>query len=173
VEKKHIILTGSRGVGKTTLLEKLLSCCSVPVYGFVTRSTPRREDGFHSIYLHPADGSREQSPDNHIGDCCYGRRTTHPEVFSSLGIQYLTHKADGIIAMDELGFMETDAPDFCQAVLNCFDGDVPVLAVCKDKPGVPFLEQVLAHPKAQVYQVTEENRDVLYEKLRPVIERYN
>ena len=170
MEKKHILLTGSRGVGKSTLFEKLLSCCTVPVYGFVTRSTPRQADGTHSIYLHPAVGSREQRQDNHIGDCCYGRRTTHANVFSTLGIRYLQHKPEGIIAMDELGFMETEAPDFCRAVLACLDGDVPVLAVCKDKPGVAFLEQVLSHPKVQVYRVTEENRDELFARLRPWLE---
>ena len=174
MEKKHIVLTGARHVGKSTLIEKLLAHCTVPIYGFFTRSTPRREDGFHSIYLHPAGTSaRICTEENHVGDCCYSRRTTNPHVFSRLGVPYLNHDTDGIIAMDELGFMEAEAPDFCSAVLRCLDGEVPVIAVCKDKPGVAFLDQIRNHPNIRLYTVTTENRDALYDTLLPEILRWN
>ncbi len=40
MEKKHVLLYGERGVGKSTMIEKLLQICTVPVYGFVTKATP-------------------------------------------------------------------------------------------------------------------------------------
>lgn len=170
---KHILITGAKSAGKSTLVERLLAHWEKPVYGFVTRSTGRDERGFHSIYIHPAAGPRHTGEENHIGDCCYGSRTTHPEVFTRLGVQFLRHGTDGILVMDELGFMETGSAEFCREVLGCFDGDTPVLAVCKDKPGVAFLEQVRSHPKAQLYTLTPENREELYHTLLPVLEEWS
>ena len=49
MEKRHILLCGHRGVGKSTLIRKLLEDAGLPVYGFMTKSTHYREDGYHDI----------------------------------------------------------------------------------------------------------------------------
>ena len=174
MKQQHIVLTGAKQVGKSTLLERLLQHCTVPLGGFLTRSTPRQPDGTHSVYLYPA-GSTERPTEtqNHIGDACFGLKTTHPEVFETLGVQYLSCNHAGLIVMDELGFMESDAKNFCRAVLNLFDGDTPILAVCKDKPGIPLLDAVRSHPNTKLYTVTEQNREELFEELLPILLRWN
>ena len=48
-EKIHILICGERGVGKSTLIERLLRACSRPRYGFVTKMRPAGPDGFHPI----------------------------------------------------------------------------------------------------------------------------
>ena len=48
-EKRHILICGERGVGKSTLIEKLLAASSRPRYGFVTTMRPAGPDGFHPI----------------------------------------------------------------------------------------------------------------------------
>lgn len=174
MEKIHILLCGERGAGKTTLIEKLLEECEVPVRGFVTRSTPRREDGFHSIYIHPAGSAeRVRTEENHIGDCNGRQRTVNLQVFETKGISYLQATEAGVIVMDELGFMETGSEKFCRTVFDCLDGDIPVLAALKSRFDVDFLNQVRAHTKAQVYMLTEENRDLLYHELKPVVQKWN
>ena len=174
MEKKHIIIYGKRGAGKSTMVERLLELCDVPVYGFFTRSTPRDANGFHSIYMHPAGvKERVQTPENHIGDCNGRDRTVHTEVFETLGVQYLQARPDGIIVMDELGFMERDAKQFCDAVLQCLDGDIPVLAAVKEHEGVDFLEQVIHHPKVAVYTLNDTNREGIFQKLLPVMLNWN
>ena len=44
-ERKHILISGERCVGKSTLIEKLLSASSRPRYGFVTKMGPAGPDG--------------------------------------------------------------------------------------------------------------------------------
>lgn len=175
MEKKHVLLYGERGVGKSTMIEKLLQICTVPVYGFVTKATPRRADGYHSIYIYPAGSQKRfMSAENHVGDCNGRQRTVNGQVFDSLGVSYLLQaNADGILVMDELGFMEKDSAAFCQAVLNCLEQDIPVLAAVKNRQDIDFLKQVCQHPKAQLYRITQENREAVYRELVPVMQKWN
>lgn len=170
----HIVVSGAKQTGKSTLIERLLAQCTVPVYGFLTRTTARRADGFHSIYLYPAHSmERPMTEENHVGDCNSRQRTVNADVFTNLGVKYLEHPDGGIIVMDELGFMETASPAFCEAVLSCLDGDTPVLAICKNRSDVDFLNKVRCHPKVRNYTITQENRDDLFELLLPVIKAWN
>ena len=69
-----------------------------------------------------------------------------------------------LVKLDELGFLEAGSEAFCRAVLRLLDGDRPVIAAVKDRD-VPFLNAVRAHPAARCFQITEENRDELYEEV--------
>jgi len=171
--KRHIVISGMRGVGKSFLVEKLLRELEAPVSGFFTRSTPADDRGYHGIYMYkPDDARRAMSEENHIGDCDGRNRTINLQVFESLGVETL-RDARGVIVMDELGFMETGADLFCDAVLRCFDGNQPVLAAIKASHHTAFLNAVRFHPNAAVYEITPENREALFEELLPVIQRWN
>ena len=172
---RHILIAGKRHAGKSTLIQRLLAEVTVPVYGFRTRSGERGEGGFHSIHIFPADGSSTaRTEENHIGDCNGRERTVYPEVFDTLGVQYLDAKPDGILVMDELGFMEEPAREFCGRVLEALDGEIPVLAAVKISDlGRDFLDAVRNHPNADVYEVTEDNREALFEQLKPVVQGWN
>ncbi len=168
------MIGGERGAGKSTLIARLLEENTRPVYGFVTRMTAADETGFHQIYMHPASGTPlTYGEENHIGDCDSRIHNVNPQVFDNLGTEYLKHRDDGLIVMDELGFMETNSPDFCASVLSCLDGDVPVLATVKARFDVPFLDQIRSHPNAVFYEITKGNREELYETLLPVIRNWN
>ena len=89
------------------------------------------------------------------------------EVFDTLGAAYIrAGKPDGILVMDEIGFFEQDAERFQSAVFDALDGDIPVLAAVKAREGIPFLEKVRTHPNADLFILTAENRDALYEELK-------
>jgi nucleoside-triphosphatase len=179
MDKRHIVISGQRGVGKSTLIEKLLREIEVPVRGFFTRSMPRNEEGFHSIYIfRPTDRERKMSRANHIGDCDGRNRTINLDVFETVGVEFLREgfhdtTTSSVIAMDELGFMETEARTFCETALSCFDGDRHVLATIKAHHRTEFLDAVRSHPKTEVFDITVENRDELYERLRTRILRWN
>lgn len=79
-------------------------------------------------------------------------------------------RSDGIIVMDELDFMESGSPAFCQAVMERLDGNIPVLATVKaGGVDVEFLGRVRSHPKAELYMLCPERLDELYNTLLPVI----
>ena len=171
---QHIVLWGQRGVGKSTLARRLLEDWTGPVRGFVTRSSPPDADGFRSIYLHAADDPTPvEHTRNRVGRTNRTEHTMWPEVFDGLGVELLHAQPGSLILMDELGFLEQDAAAFRRAVLRCLDGSIPVLAVIKHKTHIPFLQEIRKHPRVQLYQVTEENRDALPAQLSPLIRNWN
>ena len=171
---QHIVLWGQRGVGKSTLARRLLEDWSGPVRGFVTRASLPDADGFRSIYLHAADDPTPmEQACNRIGRTNRTEHTMWPEVFDGLGVELLRAEPGSLILMDELGFLEQDAAVFRRQILRCLDGSIPVLAVIKHKTHIPFLQEIRSHPRVQLYQVTEENRDELPAELSPLIRNWN
>ena len=168
MEKPHILIVGAKGVGKSTLIGKLLKLTSKPLYGYYTLSTPRDGNNYHKIYIHDAASDvRVMEDANCIGDC--NRKVHNPniDVFDNLGAKYIrAAKPGGIIVMDEIGFLESGAKEFTQAILDALDGDIPVIAAVKDMDNVPFLDRVRGCAKALRYDITEDNRDSLYEELK-------
>ena len=168
MEKKHVLICGERGAGKTTLIQKLLRESTKPQYGYYTKSNGRDENGRHEIYIYDAAG-KDFTPRKEcmVGCCDQKKHTAVKEVFDTLGAAYIrAGKPDGILVMDEIGFFEQDAERFQSAVFDALDGDIPVLAAVKAREGIPFLEKVRTHPNADLFILTAENRDALYEELK-------
>jgi nucleoside-triphosphatase len=170
---RHVLICGDVGAGKSTLIEKLLRESSRPVYGFITKKASADENGLSPVYIHAANAEeRFYTAENLIGYCSGKGSRGCPQVFDTMGLRLLEAPSGGILRMDELGFMESEAHAFCAAVLRALDGDIPVLAAVKSKE-TPFLLAVRAHPNAQAYWITRDNRDALYAQLLPVILGWN
>lgn len=172
---KHIILCGSRGVGKSTLIRRLLRETELPVYGFVTVKGRPDETGEHATHIYPASLPAERrvpSVKNLVGKCGSGHLTAvYPEVFNREGCRCLDDYPErGILVMDELGFMENEAYGFQRAVYEHLKAAVPVIAAVKDKE-TAFLTAVRSWPNCQVYEITEENRDGMFRLLAPLVRR--
>ncbi|MBE5997569.1 MAG: hypothetical protein E7240_09545 [Lachnospiraceae bacterium] len=170
--KKHILICGHRNAGKTTLINSLMEKIKVPVYGFQTSTVQTDPDGTHHIYMYPAgkvDGRMEES--NHIGDCNTVERTVNLSVFDELGAKLIDDaKPDGVLVMDEIGFMEIGSERFCDAVLGALDGDIPVLATVKDTDfGAEFLDRVRQHPGAELIMLTPENREEVKQRAEEIL----
>ena len=155
--EKHILICGERGVGKSTLIRRLLAESTLPVGGFVTRRLPQADgDGMFPIYLHAAalpPEERPYDPEHLVGTCDSRRSVRYPEAFDRLGPPLLT--SGGLLVMDELGFLENDAHRFQAAVL------------------ADFLRRVRQHPHGEVFNITPESREALYQHLRSRILQWN
>ena len=173
-DKRHILICGERGAGKSTLIKRMLCASSRPVYGFVTKMRPAGPDGFHPVYLHPAGQPAEErtyGPENCIGVCDSRTHRPNLDVFNGPGVRYIrSARPDGLLIMDELGFFEAQADAFTAAVLAALAGDIPVIAAVKSRTDVPFLNAVRAAPKAEVFHITPENRDELFRSLLPRVQ---
>lgn len=173
-ERKHILVCGDVGVGKSTLISRLLECNTRPVYGFITKRLEAEENGFHPIYIHPAGAKkRVWTEENQIGTCDRKTHNINLAVFNTLGVQYLEADPSGLIIMDELGFMEAGAESFVNAVFRALDGSVPVIAAVKARFDVDFLNRVRVHEKCDLYGITKENREELFKRLQPMITAWN
>lgn len=165
--EKHIVIAGKRKMGKTTLVNRLIAVCDKPIYGFITDYGKSLRPGYRSFFMHPAGiTERFESEANHIGDGNGVNHYKYPDTFDNYGVQCLEAKPDGIIVMDELGFMELDAHKFCNKVLELLDGDIPVIATAKAGHDCDFLNSILEHPNAKVFYIDQENRDSIYEEIR-------
>ena len=170
---KHILIMGDIGVGKSTLISRLLSCTHRPVCGFYTREHGFGQDK-KDFFLHDAKLPQRDlffTDENRIATCFPKTVEVQPEVFDNQGVNCLQDlHPNGIVVMDELGFLESRSPRFQRRVLEVLDGDIPVLAAVKSREDIPFLELVKAHPKATVFHITPDNREELFARLAPVVE---
>ena len=176
-EKRHILIAGDRQVGKSTLIRKVLDKKGLPLYGFFTKSISTGEDGSHKIYIHPArvpEDERKYTDENCIAVCDKSReREINSKAFDGPGMRFLSDiKDDGIIVMDELGFMEKDSPGFMNRVLELMDGDIHIIAAIKDRTDIPFISEIRAKPKAQIFKINKENRDDLYETVLEAVKNW-
>ena len=172
MDKRHLLICGERGAGKSTLIRRLLAETSLSVTGFVTkRESIADEKGFYPVYIHPAaqpEGERRYEKENLVGLCDSCSSIRFPQAFETLGLTYLRAGVGDVLVMDELGFLETDASAFRAVVLCALESDVPVIAAVKEKK-TGFLDAVRASEKAWGVDITPENRDALYEELLPFV----
>lgn len=160
---RHLFLTGQKRVGKSTLLHTLLADAGGPVSGFYTVRSVEIFQGRPSVHMLCAATGREPTEENLLFLC--GIHDPHaPERFDRLGTAALAVPGR-LIVMDELGPHEARADVFCRRVMELLDGDVPVLGVLQQSDS-PFLQAVARHPRVEVVEVTEENRDALADTLR-------
>lgn len=100
----------------------------------------------------------------------------NPDVFNSIGCALVRsggEDGEGMIVMDEIGYMEDEAEDFCAAVREAFDGDIPVLASIKrTEHASRHIDTILHHPRANVFMLTESNREEVYAKVSEIVKEW-
>jgi len=157
----HIFLTGGIQVGKTTLIKKYLSQSGNAADGFMTYWEPTGNGG-RSLYLSPFSTDAHSVSRLHIAyDCESGLVPEEgmTDVFDVHGTEILNASGRrGVIVMDELGFLESKAAVFQQAVLRHISGSVPILGVIKPIK-TKFLDVIRSHPGVVVREITPDNRD--------------
>ena len=158
-----LFLTGDKQVGKTTVIEKVLSGYTGSVGGFVTQKLFSQQVGQNQIYLFDInDTERKREQQNAVALCGLAQiQKAYPKVFNNAGVKTLTTKPQpSLIVMDELGRIESDAAKFKRAVLRLLHADVHVLGVIQQKD-TKFLNEVKMHPAVVLMEVTEQNRNDL------------
>lgn len=117
------------------------------------------------IYIYDAGKPHCQTPENFIG---YHKEADAAAITAAFDryAPKLREPAgeNAVIELDEIGFLEAGAADFCHAVMQLLDGDRPVIAAVKNRDN-PFLNAIREHPKARCFSITPENRDDLYEEV--------
>jgi len=157
----HVFLTGDIQVGKSTIIRSFLSQSGLSADGFMTYwilgggedrrlyISPYSEDtsGCLKHLVTESDGHSMTSP------------TDMASVFDEFGTAILNNSGKrDLIVMDELGFMESKANIFQNAVMQHIDGDTLVLGVIKPKR-TEFLDGIRNHPNVEVLEVTIDNRE--------------
>lgn len=160
----HALIVGDRGVGKSTLIRRVLEDLNRPVFGYETKKEVQLEDPIRGcpIYIYDAGTPHCRTPENLIGFHKEQDAAAVTAAFERYAPKLLQAVSENcVVELDEIGFLEAGAKTFCQAVLHLLDGNRPVIAAVKNKD-VPFLRTLREHPNARCFYITPENRDALY-----------
>jgi nucleoside-triphosphatase len=161
-----ILLTGWPGVGKTTALRRIVEGLEGSAGGFYTREvrTGGRRTGFELVTL---EGERAllatTDPSAELGrPVSFGRYRVDLEAIDAVGVPalVLALQQGRVVVVDEIGPMEIRSARFREAILKILDGEAPVVGTIYGRPQ-PFADQVKAHPRARVREITMDNRDAL------------
>ena len=163
----HALIVGDRGVGKSTLIRRVLNELNRPVFGFETKKEELLEDPVRGcpIYIYDAGKPHVRTQENLIGHHREQDIAAMTAAFDWYAPKLLEPIAeDAVVELDEIGFLEAKSDAFCQAVLHLLEGKNPVIAAVKNRD-IPFLQTIRSHPKTRCFVITAENRGALYEEV--------
>lgn len=166
---KNLLLTGRPGVGKTTVIQRVLAMLSrdVRATGFYTQELrgPQGRLGFIAITL-----AGQQHTLAHVDFrdrhrvSRYGVDVTTFEAHVVPTIDPARHPDASLIVVDEIGKMECFSEVFRETVTRALDSPVPVLATIALK-GNTFIQGIRSRKDVELIEVTVSNRDELPARL--------
>lgn len=161
---KNIFLTGDVGIGKTTVLRKVINRTDGYYGGYLGSSVS--DDRFKHISINSLMNLSRKYDLAKIDFIKQRPVYINREIFDenlSDEIMESLEKRD-ILVFDELGRFEEESEEFKSAVHKALDSEKLVLGVLKKHDG-DFVNSVKNREDVMVVEVTEENRDNLYLKL--------
>lgn len=169
----HLFLTGLPGVGKTTIIRRVVaSLPSIPISGFYTaevRDSRGSRVGFEIVTL--AGRKAELARVGKSGGPRVGRYVVNVAHVDAVVVPALRpSEPTSLVVVDEVGKMECFSRQFCQAVRHLLDHGPRVLGTVALRGG-GFMGEVRRHPNVRLIEVTSDNRDGLPEMIRAQLTR--
>ena len=154
--KRHVLLTGEIGCGKSTVLAGTLALLGpVSMGGVQTYYEEPRSSEQKTLYLRAWGSAQKGTLLARLPGDDFGRITA---VFDTAGTALLEDAQAELIVVDEIGRLERDAHLYQAALRRLLDGDVPVLGVIR-KHKAAWADWVRSHPAVTLLEVTADNRD--------------
>jgi nucleoside-triphosphatase len=171
LKKRVLLLTGNPGIGKTTVLLKVIEALKVKGYGVggmvsrEVRSCGTRV-GFEILDLKSGRRGWLAHVNQKVGPQV-GKYRVNLEDLDSVGAEAILRavKECDVIAIDEIGPMELFSEKFRMAVGKAFESDKLVVGVVHWKARHKLIDDAKAREDAEVYTVTYENRDKIHETI--------
>ena len=167
--KKNILITGLPGVGKTTLIVKLVTRLkALKPTGFYTAEIRERGErvGFELVGL---DGRKAVlSHVNFKGVHRVGRYGVDVEGFDAF-LKTIPFQADetGLAVIDEIGKMECCSSHFRRLIIDLMESDKPMLATMAMKGG-GLIAEVKLRSDVAIHELTSGKRGMLLEVLTEI-----
>lgn len=173
-EAPIILLTGGPGIGKTTIVNRVVSQLGGGAGGFYTRElrSRRQRTGFELVTL---DGRlallADTYPDpDHPNSKSFGRYTVHLDALEGVGVPALLAALDrdDLLIVDEIGPMEMLSNLFCSTIFHILDSHAPVLGTIVQREH-PVADRIKVHPRVSIWTVRFDNRDDLPAKILEIL----
>lgn len=174
-EKVHVLIVGSIGVGKSTLINAVVKKTGKKIAGYRTKKYAGTtwQGLLDPLFFHPVDEEPDFNKKNLLS---YSRENGSMVrilgAFDKHADEIVGDLDDNsIIVFDEMGYIEVNEKKWCEANLKVFDGDIPVIAAVKNKEGVDYIDAIKNHTKCKIFEITEENRNELVDEVVEFIMR--
>jgi nucleoside-triphosphatase len=160
----RIAVTGSPGIGKSTLVGKVTARAGMRVGGVLARDKRYKDRRIGFELLDLASGAVGMLADETGSGPQLGKYRVHPEDLDGLGARAIENalKCD-LIVVDEVGPMELTSHRFVSAVENAIASSRPMLVVLHEWSNHRLAKKIRSTFK--VITVTRENRDSLVEEI--------
>lgn len=167
---KNILVTGQPGVGKTTLLKKVIKDLKLDAGGFYTQEVRKGgiRQGFQIVTLTGKRGTLAsvnfKSP-YRVGK--YGVNLTDLEEVGGEAIQEALQK-NRFLVIDEIGKMELFSEKFISLLRKALESPVSLLGVIKLRDN-QLTAEIKSRPDTVVYFLDRQNFSQIAEKLKETI----
>lgn len=168
MRRKNLLLTGLPGVGKTTVVKKVLNLLplDLKIDGFLTEEVREGGErvGFQIVTM---DGQRVWLARKGLrSPCRVGKYGVDVGAIESVIVPTLKRALEtaDLIVIDEIAKMELSHPAFAEILLKCLESIKPVLGVIQ-KSHLPFLNKIRSRGDVWLWEVTPSNRDQLPQRI--------
>jgi len=171
LKKRLLLLTGSPGVGKTTVLLRVVESLKAKGYsvgGMLSREvrSDRTRVGFEILDLGSGSRGWLAHVNRKVGPRV-GKYRVNLEDLDNIGANAIVNAAENfdVVAIDEIGPMELFSEDFKEAVKRAVESGKVVVGVVHWKARDRLIEEVKKREDAETIAVTNENRNELHETI--------
>ncbi len=166
-----IAITGKPGIGKTTVIKKIIEKLQNKAIGFYTQeirnSRTRKRLGFEVI---TTDGQRSILAQKFKeGKYKVGSYTVDVENFEKIVIPLLEkalEEKDKVIVIDEVGKMELLSKKFQELLKKLLSkNDAKIILTVPIKDVHPIVKEIKNRPDVKIIELTLDNRDTIPSKI--------
>lgn len=160
---KNIFITGERGIGKSTLLEKIIKNVDCSIGGFIQEKIfTDKTTCFNVVSLYNLKDSYTIGIYHREKDVLYSDMNVFNIISKNILLKSLGDRK--LIILDELGFMEENSPLFKDTIIKILNCDIPVLGVLKECD-TNFIQQIKMREDVNVIRINENNRNSMEDKI--------
>ena len=170
-----ILLVGEPGVGKTTIIKKIIDKKEYQFSGFYTKEILLGDHrvGFRIVSL---DGATDILATKNLDvifprDVQFGNYKVNLDAIDNVAVRSLKRKIsiDTIIIVDEIGPMEILSDLFCSAVMEILNKSSNTILGTISQRKYEFTKIVKRHHRVKLLDVTAENRDIIPKKIESLL----
>lgn len=155
---RRIAITGSPGVGKSTVLRNVLKQLTCTYGGMVSADIRVKGERVGFEIRDIATGRQGILAHREGRGPRLGKYHVNLEDLNNIGVSAIRNALGSrLVVIDEIGPMELKSLEFIKAVGEALDSDKSMLVVLHQKSSHPIAERI--RKEFEVYTVTQENRE--------------